>query len=104
MWNVNPGLNINNEVKRIEISKDIGLALLSKVIGVQSIESKFQAYLERLKKTRSLVDLGPRLNSQLKIQNEVGKIYASSDADVSKMYWKSKKKIYGIDNEIHLIE
>jgi hypothetical protein len=35
MWNVNPGVNnFNNEVKGIEISKDIGLALLSKVIGI----------------------------------------------------------------------
>lgn len=36
--------------------------------------------------------------------NEVGKINAMSNAKVSKMYWKSKKKVYGINNEIHLVE
>lgn len=45
-----------------------------------------------------------RLKIQSKIQNEVGKIHAKSNAKVSKMYWKSKKKVYGIDNELHLVE
>lgn len=27
-----------------------------------------------------------------------------TDYKVAKMYWKSKKNVYGIDNELHLAE
>lgn len=41
---------------------------------------------------------------QKNIYNEIGKLGYRSDLDVSKMYWKSKKNVYGIDNELHLVE
>ena len=33
---------------------------------------------------------------------EIGRILHKVDFDVVKMYWKSKKNVYGIENELHL--
>ena len=35
---------------------------------------------------------------------EVSRLQHKLDLNVVKMYWKSKKNVYGIDNELHLIE
>jgi hypothetical protein len=42
------------------MSSGIGLALLSKALGVNKIESKFQSHLNRLKKTRLMRKLEAR--------------------------------------------
>jgi len=51
-----------------------------------------------------MAKLEARHKIQKKIYNEIGKLGYRSDLDVSKMYWKSKKNVYGIDNELHLVE
>lgn len=38
------------------------------------------------------------------MQLEIGRILHKTDYNVVKMYWKSKKKVYGIENELHLVE
>lgn len=86
------------------LSHGIGLALLSKALGVGKIEDKFQKHLNRLKKTRLMLKFEARHRIQKIIYNEIGKLGYRSDLDVSKMYWKSKKNVYGIDNELHLVE
>ena len=48
--------------------------------------------------------LEARQRVQQKIYNEFGKLNFQTDLEVAKMYWKSKKKVYGIDNELHLVE
>jgi hypothetical protein len=60
--------------------------------------------MNRLKKTRLMAKFEARHKIQKKIYNEIGKLGYRSDLDVSKMYWKSKKNVYGIDNELHLVE
>ena len=35
---------------------------------------------------------------------EISRLQNKLDLNVIKMYWKSKKNVYGIDNELHLIE
>ncbi len=60
MWNVG-GNNHSDERQDNMLSKGIGLALLSKILGVRSIEGQFQSYLDRLKKSRLVPDLNKRL-------------------------------------------
>jgi hypothetical protein len=67
MWNVGAGVNDQNTVEENAISKGLGLALLSKAMGVQTIEGQFQTYLDRLKKTKSLKNIETRLKIQSKI-------------------------------------
>ena len=104
MWNIGSEVNNQDGGGKAPVSNGLGLALLSKAMGVQTIEGQFETFLNRLKKTKYLKNFESRLKIQSKIMNEVGKINATSNAKVSKMYWKSKKKVYGINNEIHLVE
>lgn len=34
----------------------------------------------------------------------MGRLGLKSSANVAKMYWESKKKVYGVENELHLVE
>jgi 16S rRNA A1518/A1519 N6-dimethyltransferase RsmA/KsgA/DIM1 with predicted DNA glycosylase/AP lyase activity len=34
----------------------------------------------------------------------MGRLGLKSTANITKMYWESKKKVYGIENELHLVE
>lgn len=45
-----------------------------------------------------------RIRVQKKIRDDVSRLTHKTDLDVSKMYWRSKKNVYGIDNELHLVE
>lgn len=45
-----------------------------------------------------------RRKIQRKIRDDIGRLTHQSDLDVAKMYWKSKKCVYGIDNELNLVE
>jgi len=38
------------------------------------------------------------------MQVEIGRILHKVDFNVVKMYWKSKKNVYGIENELQLVE
>jgi hypothetical protein len=35
---------------------------------------------------------------------EMSRLQHKLDLNVVRMYWKSKKNVYGIDNELHLVE
>jgi hypothetical protein len=52
MWNVAPGVDNSDGAGNNAVAKGLGLALLSKAMGVQTIEGQFQNYLDRLKKTK----------------------------------------------------
>jgi hypothetical protein len=45
-----------------------------------------------------------RRKLQRKIRDDIGRLTHQSDLEVAKMYWKSKKSVYGIDNELNLVE
>jgi hypothetical protein len=46
------------------LTQGLGLALLSKALGVKTIEGKFQSQLDRLKKTKMMTKLETRLRIQ----------------------------------------
>ena len=60
--------------------------------------------MNNIKKTKMVSKLEIRLKLQKKILDDVGRLTRKSDLDISKMYWKTRKNVYGIDNEIHLVE
>lgn len=80
------------------------MALLSKVLGVNKIKEKFRVHLENIKRTKVIGNLEIRLKIQQRMQIEIGRILHKIDFNVVKMYWKSKKNVYGIENELHLVE
>jgi len=82
----------------------LGLALLSKALGVETIEDKYSDYKNRIKKTNLVAKLELRRKLQRKIRDDLIRLNHKTDFYVSKMYWKSKKSVYGIDNELHLVE
>jgi hypothetical protein len=51
-----------------------------------------------------MTNLELRKKLQRKIRTDIGLLTHQSDLEVSKMYWKSKKNVYGIDNELQLVE
>jgi len=102
MWTVGEENDGSQETK--DLSKGLGLALLSKALGVETIEDKFSDYKNRIKKTNAISKLELRRKLQRKIRDDLLRLNHKIDFIVSKMYWKSKKSIYGIDNELHLIE
>ncbi len=80
------------------------MALLSRALGVQKMEDKFSRHMDNIKKSKMISRLQLRLKLQKKILDDVGRLTRQTDLDVSKMYWRSRKNVYGIDNELHLIE
>ena len=49
-------------------------------------------------------DIEIRMKLQQKMLIDITRLRNKLDLEVVKMYWKSKKNVYGIDNELHLIE
>jgi hypothetical protein len=86
------------------LSKGVGLALLSKVLGVNKIKEKFRLYTDNIKRTKVIGNYEIRLKIQQRMAIEIGRVLHKIDFNVVKMYWKSKKNVYGIDNELHLVE
>jgi hypothetical protein len=86
------------------LSKGVGLALLSKVLGVNKIKEKFRVYTDNIKRTKVIGNYDIRLKIQQRMAIEIGRVLHKIDFNVVKMYWKSKKNVYGIDNELHLVE
>ncbi len=78
--------------------------MLSKVLGIDEINTQFSHLLEKIKRTKQLKNLEIRLKLQHKLGVEIGRLQHKLDLNVVKMYWKSKKNVYGIDNELHLVE
>ncbi len=102
MWDA--GSNETKDNNQGALSGGLGLALLSKALGVQKIEDKFQKHIDSIKKTKVMAKLELRRKLQRKIRDDIGRLTHESDLEVAKMYWKSKKNVYGIDNELHLVE
>ena len=102
MWTVGDDHEASEETK--DLSKGLGLALLSKALGVEKIEDKYSEFKNRIKKTNLVGKLELRRKLQRKIRDDLIRLNHKSDFYVSKMYWKSKKSVYGIDNELHLVE
>ncbi len=102
MWSV--GNNNDGAQETQDMSKGLGLALLSKALGVDKIEDKFSEYTNKIKKTNLVGKLELRRKLQRKIRDDLLRINHKTDFCISKMYWKSKKSVYGIDNELHLVE
>jgi hypothetical protein len=90
--------------QKMDLSSGIGLALLSKALGVKNIEDKYMKHINNIRKTRLIMRMEMRLRVQKKIRQDVSRLTHKTDLDVSKMYWRSKKNVYGIDNELHLVE
>ena len=88
----------------MDLSSGIGLALLSKAMGVYKIENKYLQHIDKIRKTKLINRMEMRLRVQKKIYSDVSRLTHKTDLDVSKMYWRSKKNVYGIDNELHLVE
>jgi len=102
MWSV--GNNNEGSQESHDMSKGLGLALLSKALGVEKIEDKFSEYKNKIKKTNLVGKLELRRKLQRKIRDDLLRMNHKTDFTISKMYWKSKKSVYGIDNELHLVE
>jgi hypothetical protein len=86
------------------LSKGVGLALLSKVLGVNKIKEKFRVYTDNIKRTKVIGNYDIRLKIQQRMAIEISRVLHKIDFNVVKMYWKSKKNVYGIENELHLVE
>jgi hypothetical protein len=86
------------------LSKGVGLALLSKVLGVNKIKEKFRVYTDNIKRTKVIGNYEIRLKIQQRMAIEISRVLHKIDFNVVKMYWKSKKNVYGIENELHLVE
>ena len=102
MWDA--GAHESKDNNQVALSGGLGLALLSKALGVQKIEDKFQKHIDNIKKTKVMTKLELRRKLQRKIRDDIGRLTHQSDLEVAKMYWKSKKSVYGIDNELNLVE
>jgi hypothetical protein len=90
--------------KENDLSSGIGLALLSKAMGANNIENRYLKHINNIRKTRLIGKLEMRERVQRKIRDDVSRLTHQTDYDVSRMYWRSKKNVYGIDNELHLVE
>jgi hypothetical protein len=102
MWTVSDENEGSQETR--DLSKGLGLALLSRALGVEKIEDKYSDYKNKIKKTTLVAKLELRRKLQRKIRDDLLRMNHKTDFYVSKMYWKSKKSVYGIDNELHLVE
>jgi hypothetical protein len=80
------------------------LALLSKVLGIEKIENQFQRFTDQIKKSMNLQNLDLRLQVQRKIRDDLDLLNHKMEFEVTKKYHQSKKSVYGIDNELHLVE
>jgi len=69
MWSVSG----ENEGKE-DLSSGIGLALLSRALGVQKMEDKFSRHMNNIKKTKMVSKLELRLKLQKKILDDVGRL------------------------------
>ena len=67
MWN----LGRSQEKQAQDLSKGIGLAMLSRVLGVKKIEDNLQHFKEQIKKSLTLNDLSVRLKVQKKVEQDL---------------------------------
>jgi hypothetical protein len=80
------------------------LAILARVVGVEEIEAELLPYNERIKASRDITDLNLRMLEQVNICEEIARIGRKLELGVTKKYEMSRKSVYGVDNELHLVE
>lgn len=77
---------------------------MSQVIGVKELE---QDYANRVADLKNIVleeDMHKRLQIQVDMSQDFGRLVRRMDLVVAKKYQASRKIVYGIENEIHLVE
>ena len=77
--------------------------MLSRVLGVKKIEDNLQQFKQQIQRSLSL-NLEVRLKVQRRVREDLEIIGNEMELEVSKKYHVSKKTVYGIDNEHHLVE
>ncbi len=80
------------------------MAILARVVGVEEIEAELLPYNERIKASRDITDLNLRMLEQVNICEEIARIGRKLELGVTKKYEMSRKSVYGVDNELHLVE
>jgi replicative DNA helicase len=77
---------------------------LARVVGVDEIEQELKQYIDRLKMAQTIKNLDERLLKLEELSEEVGMLNRKLELEVTKKYQTSRKTIYGVDNELHLVE
>jgi hypothetical protein len=80
------------------------LAILARVVGVDEIEHELRPFIERLKEAQNAASLDDRLSKLEELSEEIGMLNRKLELEVTKKYQTSRKTIYGVDNELHLVE
>ncbi len=99
MWS----LGKSQEKTTQDLNRGIGLAMLSRVLGVKKIEDNLETFKEQIRKSLTL-NLDVRLKVQRRVREDLEIIGNEMELEVTKKYHVSKKTVYGIDNELHLVE
>ena len=99
MWNLG-----KQSKGHTDLSKGTGLAILARVVGVDEIEAEVLPFHEQIKATKEVKSYSERMLAQQKIQTEVARICRKLELEVTKKYEMSRKSIYGVENELHLVE
>jgi hypothetical protein len=77
---------------------------LARVVGVDEIEQELKQYIDRLKLAQCIKSLDDRLLKLEELSEEIGMLNRKLELEVTKKYQTSRKTIYGVDNELHLVE
>jgi hypothetical protein len=80
------------------------LAILARVVGVDEIEHELRPFIDRLKEAQNAASLDDRLSKLEDLSEEIGMLNRKLELEVTKKYQTSRKTIYGVDNELHLVE
>lgn len=99
MWNL-------GKVKKgqTDLSKGIGLAILARVVGVEEIEAELVPFHDRMKAAKEIKNDEERIREQILIGDEIARISRKLELEVTKKYEMSRKSVYGVENELHLVE
>ena len=74
------------------------------MVGVDEIEQELKQYIDRLKMAHEIKSLDERLLKLEELSEEIGMLNRKLELEVTKKYQTSRKTIYGVDNELHLVE
>ncbi len=97
-------LGKNTKTGTTDLSKGTGLAILARVVGVDEIEHELRPFIDRLKEAQNAASLDERLSKLEDLSEEIGMLDRKLELEVTKKYQTSRKTIYGVENELHLVE
>lgn len=80
------------------------VALLTRVLGVHQIENQFHRDLTRINRIDEIPQVDTRIKLFTKYYEKVGRMARKIDYGVTRKYFMSKKNIYGVENELNLVE